>query len=240
MTCVNEGMEQFEQQGSLEVTSSGVSSSAHTGTLTADLEQLRSFATLAENSRGGAGLDGQGVLEEVLKMVHDQITGANSVAGYLVMHLCSESDASAAYSLVLHVNTKHRIGIVQQSIHTWKNYSCVETTRKLSREAGWTPPDEHVCCSSGNLLDFSPKPCAEVYCHKYLVKTRDNCVALSASCDLIKRMIEEFKKKTQGCTGYPSMPMNIAIAVCGPQVNDTKEAPPGTNLSTLSQCPLNA
>lgn len=36
------------------------------------------------------------------------------------------------------------------------------------------------------------------------------------------------------------MPATVANAVCGPQVNDTATAPPGTDLSTLNERPLNA
>lgn len=36
------------------------------------------------------------------------------------------------------------------------------------------------------------------------------------------------------------MPATVPNAVCGPQVNDTAKAPPGTDISTLNQCPLNA
>jgi hypothetical protein len=36
------------------------------------------------------------------------------------------------------------------------------------------------------------------------------------------------------------MPANIPNAVCGPQVNNTATAPPGTDLSKLNECPLNA
>lgn len=41
-------------------------------------------------------------------------------------------------------------------------------------------------------------------------------------------------------SGYPPMPAPVANAVCGPQVNGTERPPPGTELGTLNQCPLNA
>ncbi|KAM0612974.1 hypothetical protein ACHAO3_006945 [Verticillium nonalfalfae] len=355
--CANEDAEQLEQQGSLDITPSGSSSSVHADTVAEALEQLRSFAALAGDSceetikyaylrdvsvgvYSGTGLAGQGVLEDVLEKVRTHIIGAGSVAEDVVVQLCSESDASARYSLGVHINTKRSIGTVQESIQIWKNSSCVKTTREMSsaRAAAWTSvsfrappitnsteadnstlsgnstsvkkvardspktllspraecryiqveggdicatlaaqcgisrtqfmrynshkpdpcalqPGEHVCCSLGTLPDFSPKPDADGYCHKHLVKQGDNCAALSAEYGLTNEKIEGFNKKTwgwNGCrvmfadyyiclsTGHPPMPMNIPNAVCGPQVNDTARAPPGTDLSTLNPCPLNA
>ncbi|KAK4861521.1 hypothetical protein LT330_003556 [Penicillium expansum] len=116
-------------------------------------------------------------------------------------------------------------------------------------------PGKHVCCSPGTLPDFTPKPSADGYCYSYLVKSGDSCASLAAANDLTNAKIESFNKKTwgwNGCeklfakykiclsTGYPPMPATIPNAVCGPQVNDTVKAPPGTDLSTLNECPLNA
>jgi chitinase len=41
-------------------------------------------------------------------------------------------------------------------------------------------------------------------------------------------------------SGYPPMPVNVPNAVCGPQMNGTATVPPGTDLSTINECPLNA
>ncbi|KAJ8121082.1 hypothetical protein ONZ43_g2378 [Nemania bipapillata] len=85
--------------------------------------------------------------------------------------------------------------------------------------------------------------------------TGDSCASLAAAYDLTNDDIEMYNKDTwgwNGCakiyagyyiclsTGYPPMPATVPNAVCGPQVNDTAKAPPGTDLSTLNQCPLNA
>lgn len=116
-------------------------------------------------------------------------------------------------------------------------------------------PGKHVCCNAGTLPDFTPKPSADGYCYSYLVQTGDSCASLAAANDLTNAKIESFNKETwgwNGCeklfadyniclsTGYPPMPATIANAVCGPQVNDTAKAPPGTDLNTLNECPLNA
>lgn len=115
-------------------------------------------------------------------------------------------------------------------------------------------PGQHVCCSKGTLPDFRPQP-DEGYCFSYLVKSGDDCSQLEAANGLTNEEIEEFNQDTwgwNGCDkifadyniclspGYPPMPASVPNAVCGPQVNGTAKAPPGTDLGTLNQCPLNA
>ncbi|KAI0902967.1 class V chitinase Chi100 [Ustulina deusta] len=116
-------------------------------------------------------------------------------------------------------------------------------------------PGQHVCCTAGSLPDFSPKPDEDGYCYSYLVKTGDSCATLAATYSLTNAKIEEYNENTwgwNGCqkifadyniclsSGYPPMPAPVANAVCGPQVNGTVKAPPGTDLATLNKCPLNA
>lgn len=113
---------------------------------------------------------------------------------------------------------------------------------------------QHICCSAGVLPDFKPKPDADGYCHSYKVNAGDSCSSIGAANDLTNEEIESFNKDTwgwNGCVklfaeyniclsrGFPPMPATVANAVCGPQVNGTAKAPPGTDLSTLNQCPLN-
>lgn len=116
-------------------------------------------------------------------------------------------------------------------------------------------PGQHVCCSPGTMPAFSPKPDRMGNCHAYFVKAGDSCASIGAAYDLTNSQIESFNKKTwgwNGCkklfadyniclsTGYPPMPAPIANAVCGPQVNNTTPVPPGVDISTLNECPLNA
>ena len=116
-------------------------------------------------------------------------------------------------------------------------------------------PGQHVCCSPGTLPDVRPKPDADGYCHAYLVETGDSCSSIGAAHDLTNEEIESFNEETwgwNGCeklfadysiclsTGHPPMPAPVENAVCGPLVPDTPRAPPGTDLSLLNQCPLNA
>lgn len=116
-------------------------------------------------------------------------------------------------------------------------------------------PGQHVCCSAGTLPDFSPKPDAEGYCYAYLVRAGDSCSSIATAHSISQDQIAQFNKNTwgwNGCatlfadsyiclsSGYPPMPAPIPNAICGPAVSGTPQAPPGTNLSTLNQCPLNA
>lgn len=114
---------------------------------------------------------------------------------------------------------------------------------------------QHVCCSSGTLPDYTPSPDDDGYCYSYTIKTGDTCDYLAAAYDITVEDIDDYNTDTwawNGCSslypdyyiclssGYPPMPVTRSNAVCGPQVNDTAKVPPGTDLSTLNECALNA
>ncbi|KAI1352858.1 hypothetical protein F5Y01DRAFT_324113 [Xylaria sp. FL0043] len=116
-------------------------------------------------------------------------------------------------------------------------------------------PYQHVCCSSGTLPDFTPKPNADGTCATYKVAAEDSCSAIAAANSLTVDKLKSFNKNTwawNGCDllwvgtiiclseGDPPMPAPVANAICGPQVPGTKKPPKGTDISTLNQCALNA
>lgn len=116
-------------------------------------------------------------------------------------------------------------------------------------------PKQHVCCSSGDLPNFSPKPNADGSCHSYQVQENDNCDDLAAQFSLTRRRLESFNKKTwgwNGCRllfkdaiiclskGTPPFPAEIPNAVCGPQKPGSKAPTDGSDISKLNPCPLNA
>ncbi|KAH3052098.1 hypothetical protein KXW01_000618 [Aspergillus fumigatus] len=288
--CALKGVALTKTTLSLQLASSGASSSTHAADVAAALEQLRAFATLSDTgcnetikyaySRdvvvgvyAGSGLAGQGVLGAVLQKLSAQVKDDGGVAERLSVEMCR--NVSSRYSLGVLVNTKGDLGALVSTRATECRTIQVESgdsCASLATECGITPaqftqynpssslcssltPGKHVCCTAGTLPDFTPQPGADGYCYSYLVKTGDSCASLAAAYDLTNEEIESFNKETwgwNGCeklfadyniclsTGYPPMPAPIANAVCGPQVNDTAKAPPGTDLSTLNQCPLNA
>ncbi|KAK8129159.1 chitinase [Apiospora kogelbergensis] len=116
-------------------------------------------------------------------------------------------------------------------------------------------PKQHVCCSSGDLPDFSPQPGADGSCHAYQVQGNDNCANLASEYSLTIEKLEEFNKKTwgwNGCKllfkdtvmclseGNPPFPAPIANAVCGPQKPGSKKPTDNSDISKLNPCPLNA
>jgi hypothetical protein len=60
---------------------------------------------------------------------------------------------------------------------------------------------QHVCCSSGDLPDFSPQPNADGSCHAYQVQGDDNCDNLAAEYSLTREELEDFNKNTWGWNG---------------------------------------
>lgn len=114
---------------------------------------------------------------------------------------------------------------------------------------------QHVCCSSGTLPNYAPKPQSDGVCATYLVKKGDTCADLAAFYTVTVTQIENWNKKTwgwMGCkdlqakmkiclsSGDALMPAPIANAKCGPQVPGTKRPTNRTALALLNQCPLKA
>ncbi|KAL1853192.1 hypothetical protein VTK73DRAFT_9058 [Phialemonium thermophilum] len=116
-------------------------------------------------------------------------------------------------------------------------------------------PGQHVCCSSGSLPDFKPKPNHDGSCAQYTIVSGDSCSAIAGAHSLSISDLETFNKKTwgwSGCAllyvgniiclsqGTPPMPAPLSNAVCGPQVPGTSKPKSGVDLSTLNPCPLKA
>lgn len=94
--------------------------------------------------------------------------------------------------------------------------------------------DQYVCCSEGDLPDFSPKPDDDGNCYVYVVQKDDNCMDIAKANKINDwEMIEDWNALTwgwMGCgslpekaniclsEGEPPFPATVDAAVCGPQV----------------------
>jgi hypothetical protein len=116
-------------------------------------------------------------------------------------------------------------------------------------------PGQHVCCSSGTLPDFSPKPNKDGSCATTTVGDGESCSTIGAANGLTEKDIDDFNQKTWGWTGCknifkdsvicvskgsPPMPAEVSDAQCGPQVPGTKPPKDMSKLADLNPCPLNA
>jgi len=118
-------------------------------------------------------------------------------------------------------------------------------------------PGQHVCCSSGTLPSFAPKPQADGTCATYKVVAGDTCSAIAAANSITIARISSWNANSwgfMGCnnlqignviclsSGSPPMPASIANAVCGPQVPGTQK-PANISvvgaLASLNPCQLN-
>ena len=114
-------------------------------------------------------------------------------------------------------------------------------------------PGQHVCCSAGQMPDFSPKPDPDGMCASIVVQPGDSCSEIASSNSINQKDLENFNKNTwgwMGCEslqaqqriclskGDPPMPAAINNAVCGPQVPGTEKPTNGTKLADLNPCPL--
>ncbi|KAL4811649.1 glycoside hydrolase superfamily [Aspergillus spinulosporus] len=90
-------------------------------------------------------------------------------------------------------------------------------------------PKQHVCCSKGDLPDFSPKPNEDGSCFTYQVKENDNCDNLAAQFSLTRDDLEDFNKNTWGWNG------------CNLLFIDTIMSPNRwLRYAEMNPCPLNA
>lgn len=115
---------------------------------------------------------------------------------------------------------------------------------------------QHVCCSSGTLPDYRPKPNKDGSCATAVVGDGETCESIAAANSLTKEDIDDFNKRTwgwPGCNknvmkdsvicvskGSPPMPAEVSDAQCGPQVPGTKPPKDMDKLADLNPCPLNA
>lgn len=114
---------------------------------------------------------------------------------------------------------------------------------------------QYVCCSAGDLPDFTPQPNPDGSCKTYSVGDGDFCSAIAEKNQMTVDDIENRNKKTwgwAGCqyllpgqilclsTGSPPMPAEVENAVCGPQVPGTKKPDNMDDLASLNPCPLKA
>ncbi|KAK4236578.1 hypothetical protein C8A03DRAFT_16799, partial [Achaetomium macrosporum] len=139
-----------------------------------------------------------------------------------------------------------RCGITQDQ---FVQYNGADICSKLQ------PRQYHVCCSTGPLPDFSPKPNADGSCFSYTIKKDDTCWDISQAYYVTSDQIEERNTKTWGwlgcskltvgnniclSTGSPPMPAPLDKAACGPQVPGTPRPANMDDLANLNPCPLNA
>ncbi|TQS33943.1 hypothetical protein Golomagni_05697, partial [Golovinomyces magnicellulatus] len=116
-------------------------------------------------------------------------------------------------------------------------------------------PGQYVCCSSGTLPDYRPKPNGDGSCATTSVDEGQSCSTVAAANQITVSDIEGFNKNTwgwNGCKnvwagtvicvskGTPPMPAPMANAVCGPQVPGTKPPSDKSKLAKLNPCPLKA
>jgi chitinase len=114
---------------------------------------------------------------------------------------------------------------------------------------------QYVCCSAGDLPDFTPQPNQDGTCKTYTIQSGDVCDTIARRNSMTVDQINQRNKKTwgwTGCsylivggsiclsTGSPPMPAPVSNAVCGPQVPGTRRPADMSTLADLNSCPLKA
>lgn len=117
-----------------------------------------------------------------------------------------------------------RCGISQSELVKWNNVPNFCSTLHT---------DQYVCCSSGALPDFSPKPNDHGHCFVHTVEHNDTCAKIAEANKMDADDISGYNDLTWGwtnCTdlqlgqniclskGTPPFPSAVEGVVCGPQV----------------------
>lgn len=112
---------------------------------------------------------------------------------------------------------------------------------------------KHVCCSSGDLPNYLPKPNDDGSCATAVVGKGEFCATIAAANGFTVDELKEFNQDTwrwHGCDdlwkfsviciskGSPPVPAPMANAVCGPQFPSTEESKDKRNIASLNACPL--
>ncbi|KAL4804670.1 glycoside hydrolase superfamily [Aspergillus unguis] len=116
---------------------------------------------------------------------------------------------------------------------------------------------DYVCCSTGDLPDFSPQPDDDGNCYVHIVQEHDLCSTIAEANQMDADDIDGYNALTWGWTGCDRLQLGQSIclsegtppfpspdegAVCGPQKPGTKKPTKGTawDWAELNPCPLNA
>ncbi|PYI16969.1 hypothetical protein BO86DRAFT_402471 [Aspergillus japonicus CBS 114.51] len=59
-------------------------------------------------------------------------------------------------------------------------------------------PGQYVCCSSGSLPDFSPKPYANGTCYTYTISSGDDCTDIAKANQMNATKIATYNEETWG------------------------------------------
>lgn len=149
--CQRDGVSLTQKTSSLQLASSGSSSSTQLANVVSTLEQLRAYSSLSESYAGcnesisygysggavvgvyvGSGLAPQGVIAPVLEKLSAQIQSDGSIAESLFVQLCDNQ--TARYSLGIFVATSGDLASVQLSLQSWKNSTCITALAKSSAD----------------------------------------------------------------------------------------------------------
>ena len=74
-------------------------------------------------------------------------------------------------------------------------------------------PGQHVCCSSGSLPDFTPKPNPDGSCATYTSEPGDTCHSIAVANSITVTELESFNKKTWGWNGCDNLWVGVRMCL---------------------------
>lgn len=166
--CSSLSVSQSTNISSLELASSGSTSSTGVSDIIDALEQLQNFFTVSGSGCDdaiqiaysgqaavgvfvGSGLHSQGVISSILKKFMTQIETDGTIAEETLIQLCKGS--TARYSLGVFASTEGDLVSVQKAIQSWSNGSCITSMEESTRN--WQSLSFTVASSNQNLSSLS-------------------------------------------------------------------------------------
>jgi hypothetical protein len=74
-------------------------------------------------------------------------------------------------------------------------------------------PGQRVCCSTGTLPDFTPKPNPDGSCATYTSEAEDNCHSIAAANSITVARLEDLNKNTWGWNGCSNLWVGVRMCL---------------------------
>lgn len=226
--CHSAQLNQTERTSSLQLASSGSSSSAAPGDVVNALEQLQALSTLSEPGCNetinfaytgtaaigvyvGSGLADQGVISSVLGQLATQLQNDGTTAKNLVVQLCDNS--TARYSLGVIINTNADLSFAQLAVQSWKNSSCFSLsggTASAWQNITYLAPSllrasNNTTSDNSTSLEKRPqhsgrKLLPRTTCTTIRVVSGDTCATLATQCGITAAQFTTYNPSSTECS----------------------------------------
>ncbi|KAH8682019.1 hypothetical protein BX600DRAFT_407914 [Xylariales sp. PMI_506] len=224
-TCQGPAVDTTQTSGTLELATSGSSSSEQVAGVIAALDQLQAYATLSGPSCDpiikyaytgdvavgmfvGSALASQGVIASVLEQLKDQIQTDGSIAETLLVQQCE--GVAARYGLGIYIDASADLSSVQSGMQSWTNASCIALDTATSwQNITYSVPSASATSNSTTTISNSTTALRTRYqhlrprddtCSTVQVVSGDSCGTLATECGITAAEFTEYNPSSTLCS----------------------------------------